>query len=205
MTAVMPLRALVGVAALSTTLGLSVVAPTSASATAGTGSTVRATVLPTLRAGSANALVSNVQYILSIRRTGVYDSATVAAVKRLQLWKKVYPANGIVAGKATWLALRDPTLGYVMRTSHTARAAYPFTTWQTSVHGRGVAYRESKLSCTALSRGAAYRGKWQMSLTLWRANGGIAFAAAPEKASCVDQDKVAYRIWVRSGWRPWGG
>lgn len=205
MTSVMPVRALVGVAALSTALGLSVVAPTSASATTGTGTTVAATVLPTLASGSAGAMVSNLQYVLSIRRTGVYDRATAAAVKRVQLWKGVNPANGVVAGKATWLALRDPTLGYVMRTSRPARAKYPFAAWQTSVHGRGIAYRESKLSCTVLSRTGVYRGKWQMSLSLWRAYGGRAFAATPEKASCLDQDKVAYRIWITSGWRPWGG
>ena len=204
MTSVMPVRALVGVAALSIALGMSVVAPTSASATTGTGTTVAATAWPTLRVGSAGTLVANVQGVLAIRRTGVFDRATILAIKRLQAWKHVYPVNGVL-GPITWRVLGDPTLGYSLRTSGTARAKYGFARWQGSVHGRGIAYRESHLSCTALSRTHAYRGKWQMTLSLWRANGGLAFAAAPERASCLNQDKVAYRIWVRSGWRPWGG
>jgi hypothetical protein len=205
MASVMPVRALVGAAALTTALGLSLVAPTGASAaTVGTGTTVAATTLPTLRAGSSGILVTRVQGVLAIRRTGVFDRATVAAIKRLQAWKHVYPVNGVL-GATTWRVLGDPTLGYALRTSTAARAKYPFTAWLGSVHGRGIAYRESHLSCTVLSRTHIYRGKWQMTLSLWRANGGLAFAAAPERASCLNQDKVAYRIWVRSGWRPWGG
>ena len=203
MTRVMPARALASAVALSTVLGLSVLAPTTASAA--TATTVRTAALPALRIGSTGAQVTYLQYVLAVRRTGVYDRATAAAVRRVQLWKHVYPANGVAAGAATWQALRDPSVVSFMRASRAARARYTFVAWQTSVHGRGIAYRESHLSCTALSRTGVYRGKWQMTLSLWRANGGLAFAATPERASCLNQDKVAYRIWVRSGWRPWGG
>lgn len=204
MASVMPVRALIGAAALSTALGLSLVAPTGASAAPATGTTVAVTAVPTLRVGSAGALVADVQRILAIRRSGVFDRATAAAVRRLQAWKRVKPVNGVVSG-ATWTLLRDPTLSRPMLTSRAARARLPLAAWQASVHGHGIVYRESKGSCTILSRTGAWRGKWQMTLSLWRANGGLAFAAAPERASCLNQDKVAYRVWVRSGWRPWGG
>ena len=205
MTRVMPVRALAGGVALTTVLGLAVLAPTTASATAAPATTVPSAVVPTLRIGSTGTQVSNLQYVLAIRRTGVYDRATAAAVRRVQLWKHVYPANGIAAGLPTWRALRDPSMAILMRVSRTARTRLPFAVWQASVHGRGISYRESKLNCRAVSRGGAYRGKWQMTVSLWRANGGLAFAATPERASCLNQDKVAYRVWVRSGWRPWGG
>ena len=204
MASVMPVRALIGAAALSTALGLSVLAPTGASAAPATGTTVAVTALPTLRVGSAGALVADVQRILAVRRSGVFDRATAAAVRRLQAWKRVSPANGVVSG-ATWTLLKDPTLSPAMRASRAARARLPLAAWQASVHGRGIVYRESKGSCTIMSRTGAWRGKWQMTLSLWRANGGLAFAAAPERASCLNQDVVAYRVWVRSGWRPWGG
>ena len=205
MASVMPVRTLLGVVALTAALGLSVVVPTGASAAPVAGSAVRAaTALPTLKAGATGAYVTRIQRILAIKQTGVYDKATVAAVKRLQTWKRISPVNGVVSG-ATWPALNDPTLSSTSRTSKTARAAMPFLTWQSSVHGHGISYRESHNSCTVLSPTGAWRGKWQMSTSLWRANGGLASAATPDKASCLAQDKVAYRIWIRSWWSPWGG
>ena len=73
------------------------------------------------------------------------------------------------------------------------------------MHGRGVAYRESHLSCTVVSANGSWRGKWQMTTSLWKSYGGLTYAATPEKASCLAQDKVAYRVWIASWWGPWGG
>jgi hypothetical protein len=201
----MPVRTLLGVAVATAALGLSLVAPTGASAAPATGTVVRtATVLPTLKSGSTGSYVTRIQRILAIKQTGVYDKATVAAVKRLQTWKRISPINGVVSG-TTWPALNDATLGAAYRDSKTKRATLPFLTWQASVHGHGISYRESKNSCTVLSASGSWRGKWQMSLSLWKANGGLVYAASPEKASCLAQDKVAYRVWIRSWWSPWGG
>jgi len=205
MASVMPVRTLLGVAALTAALGLSVVVPVGASAAPATGTVVRtATALPTLKAGSTGIYVTRVQRVLAIRLTGVYDRATVAAVKRLQTWKKISPVNGVVSG-VTWFALNDVTLGATYRDSKTKRATLPFLTWQSSVHGHGISYRESHNSCTVLSPTKSWRGKWQMSIALWKANGGLTYAASPDKASCLAQDKVAYKVWIRSWWSPWGG
>ena len=203
MTSVMPVRALVGVAALTTALGLGVVAPGSASASTVSRSTVATTALPTLVVGSKGVYVTSVQRVLAIRPTGVYDRATYLAVRRLQAWKRLAPTG--VVGSTTWVAMHDSTLTRTMRISRAARAKLPYAVWLASVHGRSIAYRESTLRCTALSRTGIYRGKWQMTLSLWRAYGGRAYAATPEKASCAAQDKVAHAIWVAGGWSPWGG
>ncbi len=205
MAYVMPVRTLLGVVALSTVLVTVLLAPVApAVAATPTVATTAATVLPTLRAGSAGANVTRVQRVLAIRQTGVYDAATVAAVKRLQTWKRISPVSGVVSG-ATWTALADPTLSAAAKTSWGVRAALPFATWAASVHGRGIAYRESHLSCTVVAASGSWRGKWQMTKSLWKAYGGLAYAATPEKASCLAQDKVAYRVWVVSWWGPWGG
>jgi hypothetical protein len=125
-------------------------------------------------------------------------------VKRLQTWKRIAPVTGVV-NAATWAVLDDPTLTAPAKASKAARAALPFVTWAASVHGRGIAYRESHLSCTVVSANGSWRGKWQMTKSLWKSYGGLTYAATPEKASCLAQDKVAYRVWIVSWWGPWGG
>jgi hypothetical protein len=217
-------RSLASLAALSTVLATALLVPVAAVAATGpvagsgagtpsprpaptvapTASAAATTSLPTLKAGSAGTYVATVQRILAIRQSGTYDSVTVAAVKRLQSWKKISPVTGVVSG-VTWTALADPTLSAANKASKSTRAALPFLTWAASVHGRGIAYRESHLSCTVVSASGSWRGKWQMTTSLWKSYGGLTYAATPEKASCLAQDKVAYRVWIASWWRPWGG
>ena len=205
MTTVMPVRALVG-AALTTALGLAVVLPaTAVTLQSSTRAVSAASTAPTvLKAGSKGTSVTAVQRILAIKATGVFDRSTVAAVKRLQAWKRISPVNGVVSG-ATWTALKDPTLTRTMRLSRTARAGLAYLAWAGSAHGFGIVYRESHGSCTVVAASGSWRGKWQMTLSLWKANGGLKYAATPERASCAKQDKVAHTVWVRSGWGPWGG
>ena len=38
--------------------------------------------------------------------------------------------------------------------------------------------------------GGSYRGKWQMSATLWKGYGGLSYAPTADQASCAEQDKV---------------
>lgn len=199
MSRALKVRALVLGVAAATTATLVVAAPADAISTA-----PRAGALPTLSMGATGAAVSSLQRTLAVRATGVYDSATYAAVKRVQVWKGIKPANGVV-GSATWVAVKDPTLTYRMRTSPTARKTMTLKVFQTSVHGYGIAYRESKLTCTAVSPSGAYRGKWQMSKYLWHAYGGWKYAKFANRAKCWQQDAVALNVWRHNGWRPWGG
>jgi hypothetical protein len=222
----MPVRSLASVAALSTVLMTALLVPVAAVAATApvsgpdatapasrpapvvaptpTASATATTALPMLKSGSTGTYVTRVQRILAIRQSGTYDAATVAAVKRLQTWKKIAPVSGVVDA-VTWAALADPTLTAAAKSSKGARATLPFLTWAASVHGRGIAYRESHLSCTVVSANGSWRGKWQMTASLWKSYGGLTYAATPEKASCLAQDKVAYRVWIASWWGPWGG
>ena len=145
MASVMPVRALIGVAALTAALGLSLVAPVTANAA-------------------------------PVRGTTVAPASTV-----------------------------DPTLTRTMKVSRAARAALPYAVWLKSPHGHAIFYRESKGTCGVTSYNGLWRGKWQMTMGLWKGNGGLAFAKTPEKATCAQQDLVAHHVWVAAGWSPWGG
>lgn len=99
----------------------------------------------------------------------------------------------------------DPTMTSAARTSRSAREAVSFSTWLSSAHGRMIVQRESGGSCTIVSSSGAYRGKWQMGAPFWSSYGGLKYASTPDRASCAEQDRVAYRGWIASWWYPWGG
>jgi hypothetical protein len=68
-----------------------------------------------------------------------------------------------------------------------------------------IVWRESNGQCGVVDSSNRWFGEWQMSMDLWRGNGGPAYAPSPQRASCGEQDTVAYRVWVKAGWSPWGG
>jgi hypothetical protein len=63
--------------------------------------------------------------------------------------------------------------------------------------------KESHRNCKSIGRSGKYRGRWQMSPAFWKTYGGKQFASKPDKASCRDQDLVAYNGWIVRGWAPW--
>jgi len=163
-------------------------------------------VLPVLAAGSTGSYVMRAQYILGVPTTGYFGSITKAAVLRFQKALKIAPTDGIIR-TTTWLVLNrsDPTRTTLAKTTSAARKAVTLKVWQASPHGIAISLRESSGRCTAVSRGGGYRGKWQMSASFWKGYGGLVFAATADKATCAQQDLVAYRGWIRSWWWPWSG
>jgi hypothetical protein len=85
------------------------------------------------------------------------------------------------------------------------RETIPLRHWRRSPHGHAISWRESHDVCSVVNPSGEYRGKWQMSLSLWRSYGGRAYARTPDRATCREQDTVAQRIWVDQWWWPWGG
>lgn len=181
------------------------------------------TSLPSvLKRGSTGKYVKYVQKVLGVKRTGYYGLRTKAAVKSFQAASGL-KATGRVNAK-TWAAIKrkaqadaasrdtsaapptsDPTMTATMRKSQAARSDLAFEVWITSAHGKAIARRESGGLCTAVSASGAYRGKWQMGTWFWKNYGGLKYAETPDKASCLEQDRVAYKGWVDSWWNPWGG
>ncbi|MCZ3389638.1 MAG: transglycosylase family protein [Actinomycetia bacterium] len=91
------------------------------------------------------------------------------------------------------------------RISQHHRATIDLKTWKASAHGHDISQKESSDVCDAVSSDGDYRGKWQMSRSLWRSYGGRTFARVPNRATCNEQDRVARHIWVDQWWWPWGG
>jgi hypothetical protein len=99
----------------------------------------------------------------------------------------------------------DPTMTADAKASAAYRKTIALSTWVSSPHAKAVVKRESGGNCKAVSPSGLYRGKWQLSAGFWKSYGGTRYASKADQASCAQQDTVAYRGWVASWWRPWGG
>ena len=220
-------RPLVGAVAVSAALGLSLVstpaqaavAPLRATGAPAPTATAAAATVPVLTRGSTGHYVRVVQRTLGLRVTGHYRTRTVRAVKAFQTMVGL-TRTGVV-DLATWRAVKrkaradaasrggtsdvDPTMTSVMKRSQSARGGLAFEVWVTSDHGKAIVKRESGGRCTAVNPSGAYRGKWQMGSWFWKNYGGLKFAPTADRASCLEQDRVAYKGWVDSWWGPWGG
>lgn len=89
------------------------------------------------------------------------------------------------------------------RPSKSSRASTPFEKWLNSPTARKVSWRESNNRCHITNPTGKYQGKWQMDDNFWRAYGGRKYARNPHQATCHEQDLVAYRGWIKRGWKPW--
>lgn len=97
----------------------------------------------------------------------------------------------------------DITLTKDARLYKEARQLIPFEVWRTSAFTRFISMKESHRNCKAVGRSGKYRGRWQMSPQFWKTYGGKKYASRPDKASCLEQDMVAYNGWIVRGWAPW--
>jgi hypothetical protein len=108
----------------------------------------------------------------------------------------------MVSGAA---AFSDVTVTRRAKLHQPYRQTITLRVWRRSPHGHSISWRESHNTCSAVNPNGRYRGKWQMSSSLWNAYGGRAFARTADRATCHQQDIVARRIWVDQWWWPWGG
>jgi len=102
-------------------------------------------------------------------------------------------------------AAEDMTVSRKAKLSQAYRSTVDLTTWRASSHGQDISWRESHNVCSVVNSTGSNRGKWQMTLSLWRGYGGRQFARYPERATCKEQDRVARRVWIDQWWWPWGG
>ncbi|MEZ5115382.1 MAG: peptidoglycan-binding protein [Candidatus Nanopelagicales bacterium] len=190
---------------------------------------VRAASPPVLVYGSRDAWVENLQWKLQVRPiSGWFGPRTKKAVIALQKRHGLKATGKVNAATWRWVNAEhyarveasrdedrpapppqvqnvDPTMTDKARTSEAHRKTIPFEVWQQSPHGKAIVKRESGGVCSITSPGGTYRGKWQMSAAFWSAYGGKEFASTADRATCEEQDLVAYRGWIDSWWLPWGG
>lgn len=55
-----------------------------------------------------------------------------------------------------------------------------------------------------INTGNGYFGAYQFAAGTWRGVGGGRYSSVASGAPKFAQDHMAYRLWKRSGWSPWG-
>ena len=78
-----------------------------------------------------------------------------------------------------------------------------FETWVTSPTAIYLKRVESNNNCKSTGGKGKYQGTWQVNAGFWKTHGGLKYAKKASKASCQEQDLVAYQGWLARGWSPW--
>jgi peptidoglycan hydrolase-like protein with peptidoglycan-binding domain len=147
-----------------------------------------------LRQGSQGSTIAAVQRALGIPADGVYGRQTRGAVIAFQRAHGLL-VDGIVGTQTLGaLGLSGGGGSYSSSSSGTSSASAGSSELQ------GIARCESGGNPSAVSRGGAYRGKYQFSRATWRLLGGSGDpAAAPEGV----QDRMAAELLSRQGTSAW--
>jgi resuscitation-promoting factor RpfB len=154
-----------------------------------------------LKRGDRGPEVTKVQRKLHAAADGIFGPGTERAVKRFQRRYGI-SADGVV-GTQTRHAL-----GLAAFSTSSVRKASTGGSQPDGPAARGrpsavlvrIAECESGGNPRAVSRDGRYRGKYQFTRSMWRAMGGEGDpAAAPESV----QDRLALRLYRRSGTSPW--
>ena len=75
--------------------------------------------------------------------------------------------------------------------------------WATGSKPRAVRQCESGGNY-GINTGNGYYGAYQFAAGTWRGVGGGRYSSYAHQAPKFAQDHMAYRLWTRSGWGPWG-
>ena len=94
---------------------------------------------------------------------------------------------------------KDPTRNL----SKEERKKISFEVWVKSPTAKYLKRIESTNNCKAVGHKGKYLGTWQVNAGFWKTYGGKKYASKANKATCHEQDLVAYRGWLARGWSPW--
>ncbi|MEI6109190.1 MAG: transglycosylase family protein [Actinomycetes bacterium] len=117
-------------------------------------------------------------------------------------------AIGLLAGSVTGAPLAlagtiskadDPTRNL----TKAERKSITFDVWVNSPTAKHVKKAESHNNCKSTGGHGKYQGTWQVSAGFWKSYGGNKYASKASKATCQQQDLVAYKGWLARGWSPW--
>ena len=75
--------------------------------------------------------------------------------------------------------------------------------WARSSKAKSVRWCESN-DRYGINTGNGYYGAWQFAYGTWRGSGGTRYESHAHKAPKFAQDHIAWKLWTRSGWGPWG-
>ena len=144
-----------------------------------------------VKRGDRGTAVRQVQSALGIAVDGVFGAQTEQAIKRFQK-RKSLAVDGVVGPDTRdALGLEPFARSSVKRESTGAKLPRIL---------RQIAECESGGNPRAVSPGGQYRGKYQFSLETWHNLGGD---GDPVDASEAEQDRIALKLYRRSGAAPW--
>ena len=144
-----------------------------------------------LKRGDHGRSVRKMQAALGVAADGVFGPQTERAVKRFQK-RKGLTVDGIVGPQTRdELGLAPFAHGSVVRGSSGVRLPRAL---------KQIAECESGGNPRAVSAGGRYRGKYQFSIDTWQNLGG---KGDPVDASEAQQDRIALKLYRRSGTAPW--
>ena len=93
----------------------------------------------------------------------------------------------------------DPTRNL----SKAERKEISFEVWVNSPTAKYLKKVESHNNCKSTGGNGKYQGTWQVNAGFWKTYGGKKYATKASKATCLEQDLVAYQGWLARGWSPW--
>ena len=93
----------------------------------------------------------------------------------------------------------DPTRNL----SKEERKKISFEVWVNSPTAKYLKKVESNNNCKSTGGKGKYQGTWQVNAGFWKTYGGKKYASKASKATCREQDLVAYEGWLARGWSPW--
>jgi Transglycosylase-like domain/Putative peptidoglycan binding domain len=145
-----------------------------------------------IKRGQRGSAVRQIQSKLGIPADGVFGPQTERAVKRFQRSKGLL-VDGIVGPQTrAALGLEPFSSGTIKRSSGGGEGAPGIL--------RAIAECESGGNPRAVSPGGQYRGKYQFTQATWEGLGGT---GDPARAPEWKQDRLALKLYQRSGTAPW--
>jgi hypothetical protein len=124
----------------------------------------------------------------------IFQQALLALAILISQAVTVVPASAAVVR-----TVDDPTRNL----AKAERLKISFETWVTSPTAIYLKRVESNNNCKSTGSNGKYQGTWQMNAGFWKTYGGLKYAKKASKASCQEQDLVAYQGWLARGWSPW--
>jgi hypothetical protein len=123
-----------------------------------------------------------------------WSSITLTICALLTVQSSVGVAYAAVIGIAD-----DPTRNL----SKEERKKISFKVWVNSPTAKFLKEVESNNNCKSTGGNGKYQGTWQVNAGFWKTYGGKKYASKASKATCREQDLVAYKGWLARGWSPW--
>ncbi len=142
-----------------------------------------------------NTVVLSAAAVIAVSTTGVGPAVTAAAAAPVVDTAVAAPAkkNPVVKKHVKRYRLKGWEMKQIKKSKRWAKTA---KARQVRRCESGDRYR--------INTGNGYYGAWQFAAGTWRGSGGGRYSSYAHQAPKFAQDHIAWKLWQRSGWGPWG-